>query len=129
MLLDLYFFWKWNCFYYIVIFISGEFYGMDHDAFQHAVTDWCLEQSGHQLPEEGTYESQVTSNVYNLHMGQMTLYRYVALTSNVYNLYMGQMTLYRYEIPVYWCIFKGLVQDCSISSALALNILQSCTEP
>ena len=25
--------------------------------------------------------------------------------------------------------FEGLVQDCSISSALALEILQSCTEP
>ena len=29
----------------------------------------------------------------------------------------------------YWNKFDGLVQNCSISSALAMEILQSCTEP
>ena len=29
----------------------------------------------------------------------------------------------------YWLCINGLVQDCSISSALALGILQSCTKP
>ena len=29
----------------------------------------------------------------------------------------------------FWCYIDGLVQDCSISSALAMEILQSCTKP
>ena len=28
-----------------------------------------------------------------------------------------------------WCHINGLVQDCSISSAVAMEILQSCTKP
>lgn len=60
----------------IAIFLStGKYYGMDHDGYQHVVQDECLELSGHQLPPDGTYESQATSTAYNLHMGQMTVYR------------------------------------------------------
>lgn len=58
----------------VCLCLPGEFYGMDHDAYEHEVTDLCLEKSGH-IPEQGTYESQSTYNPYNVHMGQMTVYR------------------------------------------------------
>lgn len=48
---------------------------MDHDAYEHSITEECLKKSNHQLSDIGTYESQVTYNPYNLHMGQMTVYR------------------------------------------------------
>jgi hypothetical protein len=54
----------------------SKYFGMDHDAYGHEMIEECLQESGHQLPDEGIYESQKTSNVYNLHMGQMTVYRY-----------------------------------------------------
>ncbi|XP_064617640.1 uncharacterized protein LOC135481843 [Liolophura sinensis] len=55
--------------------VKSHYYGMDHDAYEHAITDECLEESKHQLPNEGTYESQTSYNPYNVHMGQMTIYR------------------------------------------------------
>ena len=48
---------------------------MDHDAYGHVITDECLEESQHQLNDEGVYESQSTYDPYNIHMGQMTVYR------------------------------------------------------
>lgn len=49
---------------------------MDDDAYEHAVTTECLEKSGH-LPEQGaTYESQTAYDPFNIHMGQLTIYRY-----------------------------------------------------
>ena len=53
----------------------GEYYGMDHDAYEHTITDECLSTSHHDLPPEGTYESQTQYNPFNVHMGQMTVYR------------------------------------------------------
>ena len=58
-----------------LITFAGEYYGMDHDAYQHEIEEECLEESGHSLPEDKTYESQMTFNPYDLHMGQMTVYR------------------------------------------------------
>ncbi|CAH1796053.1 unnamed protein product, partial [Owenia fusiformis] len=52
-----------------------QYYGMDHDAFEHAVEHECLELSNHQLPDNGKYNSQRTYNPYNRNMGQMTVYR------------------------------------------------------
>lgn len=48
---------------------------MDHDEYEHTITDECLEESKHQLPSGATYESQTSYNPYNVHMGQMTVYR------------------------------------------------------
>ena len=56
-------------------YFSDEYYGMDHDAYENTVTQECLQKSGHQLNDQGTYESQSSYNPYNLHMGQMTVYR------------------------------------------------------
>ena len=51
--------------------MSGQYYGMDHDAYQHEVYEQCssTEDDGR------TYESQATYNPYEIHMGQMTVYR------------------------------------------------------
>ncbi|KAH3701952.1 uncharacterized protein LOC127861055 [Dreissena polymorpha] len=54
---------------------KSSYYGMDHDAYEHTITDECLRSSGHDLPKEGTYESQTLYNPFNIHMGQMTVYR------------------------------------------------------
>ncbi|KAL4229159.1 hypothetical protein ACF0H5_012197 [Mactra antiquata] len=54
---------------------NSKYYGMDHDAYEHTITDECLEHSDHNLPEEGTYESQTQYDPFNVHMGQMTVYR------------------------------------------------------
>ncbi|CAH1796048.1 unnamed protein product, partial [Owenia fusiformis] len=53
---------------------ESQYYGMDHDAFEHAVEHECLELSNHQLPDNGKYNSQRTYNPYNRNMGQMTVY-------------------------------------------------------
>lgn len=53
---------------------------MDHDAYEHTVTDECLAASGKELPDTGTYESQTFYNPFNVHMGQMTVYRLVGNT-------------------------------------------------
>jgi len=60
---------------YVFPMIIGKYYGMDHDAYEHAVTDECLDASGGGLPQEGTFESQTRYNPFNVHMGQMTVYR------------------------------------------------------
>ena len=57
--------------------VTGKYYGMDHDAYQHEIEEECLEESGHTLPNDKTYESQMSYNPYDLHMGQMTVYRWV----------------------------------------------------
>ncbi|XP_076457343.1 uncharacterized protein LOC143291388 [Babylonia areolata] len=54
---------------------KNEYYGMDHDAYGHEVIDVCLRQSQHQLSEKGVYESLNTYDPFNVHMGQMTVYR------------------------------------------------------
>ena len=64
------------CLIYVHLFIvTGKYYGMDHDAYQHEIEEECLKESGHTLPEDKTYESQMSYNPYDLHMGQMTVYR------------------------------------------------------
>ncbi|XP_064651564.1 uncharacterized protein LOC135502545 isoform X2 [Lineus longissimus] len=54
---------------------KSKYYGMDHDAYGHAAVHECLEKSDHKLPDNGTYESQTSFNPFNVHMGQMTIYR------------------------------------------------------
>lgn len=71
---------SWNALNLLSIFKfcyanAGKYYGMDDDGYEHAVEDECLEQSAHQLPEGGTYNSQSTYNPYHLNMGQLTVYR------------------------------------------------------
>lgn len=50
---------------------------MNHDEYERVITKECLNDSDHELPQDETYESQSTYNPYNIHMGQMTVYRYV----------------------------------------------------
>jgi len=54
----------------------GQYYGMDDDAYERQITDECLSRTSHQMPEKGTYQSQLTYTPYTVSMGQMTLYRY-----------------------------------------------------
>ena len=57
---------------------TGKYYGMDHDKFEHVVTQECLQASGHTGSDDDdhhTFQSMTTFNPYNLHMGQMTVYR------------------------------------------------------
>ncbi|KAL5019654.1 hypothetical protein ScPMuIL_002546, partial [Solemya velum] len=51
---------------------NSKYYGLDHDSYKHAVTHECA--GDHDLPDEGTYESQTNYNPFNIHMGQMTVY-------------------------------------------------------
>ena len=48
---------------------------MDHDAYQHEVYEKCT--TVNKSEDEIIYESQSTYNPYNIHMGQMTIYRLV----------------------------------------------------
>ncbi|VDI56209.1 Hypothetical predicted protein [Mytilus galloprovincialis] len=70
----------------------SEYYGMDHDAYEHVITQECLKKSGrgHEDHEDRTYESQTTYNPYNVHMGQMTVYR-LRLTCSCANLTENQV--------------------------------------
>ncbi|CAC5391774.1 unnamed protein product [Mytilus coruscus] len=70
----------------------SEYYGMDHDAYEHVITQECLKKSGrgHEDDEDRTYESQTTYNPYNVHMGQMTVYR-LRLTCSCANLTESQI--------------------------------------
>lgn len=54
---------------------DSRYYGLDHDSYEHTITDECLTLSSHILPDGGTYESQTQYNPFNIHMGQMTVYR------------------------------------------------------
>jgi len=54
---------------------AGKYFGLDDDAYERQVTDECLEKSAHQLPEDGTYQSQLQYTPYTVKMGQLTLYR------------------------------------------------------
>ncbi|PVD27593.1 hypothetical protein C0Q70_12757 [Pomacea canaliculata] len=38
---------------------NNPYYGMDHDAYEHSITEECLKKSNHQLSDIGTYESQL----------------------------------------------------------------------
>lgn len=49
---------------------------MDHDAYGHVIKDECLEKNHHQLNDNGVYQSQSDHyDPFDLHMGQMTVYR------------------------------------------------------
>ncbi|XP_061183880.1 uncharacterized protein LOC133192057 [Saccostrea echinata] len=54
---------------------KGKYFGLDHDGYEQVITKECIKKSGHNLPDDETYESQSTYNPYNVHMGQMTIYR------------------------------------------------------
>ena len=54
---------------------ADKYYGLDHDAYGHVITEECLEKSQHQLSDKGVYESQGTYDPLNVHMGQMTDYK------------------------------------------------------
>ena len=55
---------------------SDKYYGMDDDGYGHAILKECLDKTDHQMPEGGTYVNQGSYNPYNVHMGQLTVYRY-----------------------------------------------------
>ena len=57
--------------------LLGHYYGMDDDAYEHAITNECLIKSGHLSEEDAIYESQMTYDPFNIHMGQLTVYRCV----------------------------------------------------
>lgn len=48
---------------------TGKYYGMDDDAYEHAITEECLQVHGKKDHHHDNY------NPYNIPMGQMTLYR------------------------------------------------------
>ena len=54
---------------------TGEYYGLDRDGYEHTIEHKCLEHSHRQMADNATYQSQTAYNPYNVHMGQMTLYR------------------------------------------------------
>ncbi|XP_041373917.1 uncharacterized protein LOC121386932 [Gigantopelta aegis] len=54
---------------------KSKYYGLDEDSYEHTVTQECLKASDHQLHDDGVYESQTSYNPYDVHMGQMTMYR------------------------------------------------------
>ena len=54
---------------------TGRYFGLDDDGYESQVTDECLRKSAHQLPEDGTYQSQLLYTPYTVKMGQLTLYR------------------------------------------------------
>jgi len=56
--------------------LAGKYFGLDDDAYERQITDDCLTRSAHQLPEDGTYQSQTMYTPYTVKMGQLTLYRY-----------------------------------------------------
>ncbi|XP_014669211.1 PREDICTED: uncharacterized protein LOC106810388 isoform X2 [Priapulus caudatus] len=51
---------------------QSTYYGMDHDAYEAAITKECVTVGD---DDSGTFESQTEYNPYNVHMGQMTVYR------------------------------------------------------
>ncbi|KAL3885796.1 hypothetical protein ACJMK2_025834 [Sinanodonta woodiana] len=55
---------------------NSKYYGMDNDAYEHTVTEECLSKhNGEAVNENRTYVSQTQYNPFNIHMGQMTVYR------------------------------------------------------
>uniref|UniRef100_T1JFB9 FAM234A/B beta-propeller domain-containing protein n=1 Tax=Strigamia maritima TaxID=126957 RepID=T1JFB9_STRMM len=54
---------------------TSPYYGLDHNAYEAKITEECLQISGHKMPSNHTYESQSDYNPFNIHMGQMTVYR------------------------------------------------------
>jgi len=67
----------WAPYYYYALLsvCVGKYFGLDDDAYESQVTDECLKKSAHQLPEGGTYQSQLQYTPYTVKMGQLTLYR------------------------------------------------------
>ncbi|XP_077868114.1 uncharacterized protein LOC144357960, partial [Saccoglossus kowalevskii] len=51
---------------------TSPFYGYDHDAYEESVMEDCLNEDS---DDHGIYESQTNYNPFNIHMGQMTVYR------------------------------------------------------
>lgn len=54
---------------------NSKYYGLDHDAYEHVITQECLKDDHSDEHENKIYESQTSYNPYNVHMGQMTVYR------------------------------------------------------
>ena len=49
---------------------------MENGQYEEAVTELCLQQSDHQLPEDGVYANPDEDyNPFDINMGQMTVYR------------------------------------------------------
>lgn len=48
---------------------------MDHDAYEETITKECIERNGHGSAQDRIYESQSNYDPFNIHMGQMTVYR------------------------------------------------------
>ena len=51
--------------------VTGKYFGMDSDAYDHAVTFECLEASGHKTSEP----KPDFADPYIIAMGQLTVYR------------------------------------------------------
>ena len=62
---------------------------MDADEYERKVTAECLAMSGHQLPEQGTYQSQQHYTPYTVNMGQLTVYRYDVILYKMQSIYVG----------------------------------------
>lgn len=55
---------------------SSKYYGMDHDAYEETATRECTTTSGSSPHSDNrTFQSQSDYDPFNIHMGQMTVYR------------------------------------------------------
>ncbi|XP_070549101.1 uncharacterized protein [Ptychodera flava] len=54
---------------------NNQYYGDDHDAYEDKVMDMCLGSDDDGDGDDAIHESQTNYNPFNIHMGQMTVYR------------------------------------------------------
>ncbi|XP_078658307.1 uncharacterized protein LOC144903766 [Branchiostoma floridae x Branchiostoma belcheri] len=54
---------------------DNQYYGFDHDAYEHAVEEKCASARLNGTKDSATYQSQTNYNPFNVHMGAMTIYR------------------------------------------------------
>eukprot|EP00058_Branchiostoma_floridae_P017038 XP_002602526.1 hypothetical protein BRAFLDRAFT_93831 [Branchiostoma floridae] len=54
---------------------TDQYYGFDHDAYEHVVEEKCASARLNGTLDSATYQSQTNYNPFNVHMGAMTIYR------------------------------------------------------
>ncbi|KAI8508971.1 hypothetical protein Bbelb_128190 [Branchiostoma belcheri] len=54
---------------------DNQYYGFDHDAYEHVVEEKCASARLNGTKDSATYQSQTNYNPFNVHMGAMTIYR------------------------------------------------------
>ncbi|XP_066299151.1 uncharacterized protein [Branchiostoma lanceolatum] len=54
---------------------DNQYYGFDHDAYEHVVEEKCTSSRLNGTKDSATYQSQTNYNPFDVHMGAMTIYR------------------------------------------------------